>query len=221
MDITLPSGSWQTAALPSHGWPVFHPLRSPCFLCGSILNMAFAVLFFQILRISGALRQEIGERLDAEDALRRSEEKYRSIFENSVMGIFRTTPDGRYLSANPAGVRMHGYESQEEMIQSVTDMARSIKPDLILLDIQLPVMDGYAVARQLRAKPELAPVLIVAVTSYAMTGGRERTIEAGCNGYIEKPINPDTFLEQIEQYRTPKGVEEKRGGGDEKGSDCR
>jgi hypothetical protein len=61
------------AALPSHGWPVFHPLRSLYFLCGSILSMAFAVLFFQTLRISGALRQEIGERLDAEDALRRSE----------------------------------------------------------------------------------------------------------------------------------------------------
>jgi two-component system cell cycle response regulator DivK len=82
--------------------------------------------------------------------------------------------------------------------------AVSIKPDLILLDIQLPVMDGYAVARKLRAISGLAGVPIVAVTSYAMTGDRERTIEAGCNGYIEKPINPDIFTEQVEQHLTRK-----------------
>ena len=84
-------------------------------------------------------------------------------------------------------------------------MAESVKPDLILLDIQLPVMDGYTVARQLRSKTELAQVPIIAVTSYAMTGDREKTIEAGCNGYIEKPINPDTFVQQIEQHLASKG----------------
>ncbi len=84
--------------------------------------------------------------------------------------------------------------------QQGIDMALSMIPDLILLDIQLPVMDGYAVARALRADPRLDRVPIVAVTSYAMTGDRERTIEAGCNGYIEKPINPDTFLQQVEAH---------------------
>ena len=79
------------------------------------------------------------------------------------------------------------------------EMAEKIKPDLILLDIQLPVMDGYAVARTLRTKPDLAKVPIVAVTSYAMAGDREKTIAAGCNGYIEKPINPDIFMQQVEQ----------------------
>jgi two-component system, cell cycle response regulator DivK len=79
-------------------------------------------------------------------------------------------------------------------------MAVSIKPDLILLDIQLPVMDGYAVAGQIRTNPDLAQIPIIAVTSYAMTGDREKTIEAGCNGYIEKPINPDTFIQQVEQH---------------------
>lgn len=84
--------------------------------------------------------------------------------------------------------------------QQGIDMALSMIPDLILLDIQLPVMDGYAVARALRADPRLDRVPIVAVTSYAMTGDREKTIEAGCNGYIEKPINPDTFLQQVEAH---------------------
>jgi PAS domain S-box-containing protein len=125
-DITLPSGSWQMGALPANGWPMFNPLKSLYFLFGCILSLILSVLFFQLIRINAVLRQEITERLDAEDALRRSEEKYRSIFENAVMGIFRTTPDGRYLSANPAGVRMWGYKSQEEMIQSVTDIANQI-----------------------------------------------------------------------------------------------
>ncbi len=126
MDIALPSGSWQMAAMPASGWPVFNPLRSLYFLFGCIFSMIFSVLFYQLLRINSALRQGIGERLNAENALRQSEEKYRSIFENSVMGIFRTTPDGHYLSINPAGAKMYGYGSQEEMIQSVTDMAHQI-----------------------------------------------------------------------------------------------
>jgi len=79
-------------------------------------------------------------------------------------------------------------------------MARELIPDLILLDIQLPSMDGYAVAKSLRAEPALDKVPIVAVTSYAMPGDREKALDAGCNGYIEKPINPDTFTEEISAY---------------------
>ncbi|MBN1537391.1 MAG: response regulator [Anaerolineales bacterium] len=73
-------------------------------------------------------------------------------------------------------------------------------PHLILLDIQLPVMDGYAVASELRKNPALTDVPIVAVTSYAMPGDRERAMEAGCTGYIEKPINPETFVTEIKQF---------------------
>jgi len=71
-------------------------------------------------------------------------------------------------------------------------------PLLILLDIQLPRMDGYAVARALRQNSALATVPIVAVTSYAMPGDREKALAAGCTGYIEKPINPDTFVTEME-----------------------
>jgi two-component system, cell cycle response regulator DivK len=76
-------------------------------------------------------------------------------------------------------------------------MAREAVYDLILLDIQLPCMDGYAVARSLRGMPDLAAVPIVAVTSYAMSGDREKAMDAGCDGYLEKPINPDTFVEEV------------------------
>ncbi|MCX6567446.1 MAG: response regulator, partial [Candidatus Aminicenantes bacterium] len=72
-------------------------------------------------------------------------------------------------------------------------LAARSRPDLIILDIQLPGMDGYAVARELRKSPASQDVPIIAVTSYAMVGDRERALEAGCSGYIEKPINPDTF----------------------------
>jgi two-component system, cell cycle response regulator DivK len=73
-------------------------------------------------------------------------------------------------------------------------------PDLILLDIQLPGMDGYAVAEALRRNPAIAHIPIIAVTSYAMTGDRERILAAGCTSYIEKPINPETFPLEVSQF---------------------
>jgi two-component system, cell cycle response regulator DivK len=84
--------------------------------------------------------------------------------------------------------------------KSGIEMAASLKPDLILLDIQLPEMDGYTVARNLRKNPDLKVTPIIAVTSYAMPGDKEKAIESGCNGYIEKPINPDTFLSNVESH---------------------
>jgi two-component system cell cycle response regulator DivK len=99
----------------------------------------------------------------------------------------------------------HGYQViQARNGEEGVSQARQGKPDLILLDIQLPVMDGYAVARELRKNEVLAKVPIVAVTSYAMPGDRENALAAGCTGYIEKPIDPDTFITQVEQYLNPK-----------------
>jgi two-component system, cell cycle response regulator DivK len=79
-------------------------------------------------------------------------------------------------------------------------LAEHIGPALILLDIQLPGMDGYAVARALRAKSRFDSVPVVAVTSYAMPGDRERCVESGCNGYLEKPIDPETFALAVEEF---------------------
>jgi len=95
----------------------------------------------------------------------------------------------------------HGYEvfAARDGREGI-DRAAVVRPDLILLDIQLPLMDGYAVARQLRTNPDLAGIPIVAVTSYAMAGDRDKALAAGCTGYIEKPINPDTFKQQVEQH---------------------
>lgn len=78
-------------------------------------------------------------------------------------------------------------------------MAQHLKPDVILLDIQLPGMHGYDVARGLRQIPELAHTPIIAVTSYAMPGDREKALDAGCDNYIEKPIDPETFVQDVER----------------------
>ncbi|MFZ2643811.1 MAG: response regulator [Verrucomicrobiia bacterium] len=99
----------------------------------------------------------------------------------------------------------HGYE----VVSAVDgptgiELASRAQPSLILLDIQLPQMDGYAVARALRQNPALDGVPIVAVTSYAMVGDRENILAAGCDGYTEKPINPETFVAEIEQYLRPR-----------------
>ena len=84
------------------------------------------------------------------------------------------------------------------------DAARGLLPDLILLDIQLPLMDGYEVARRLRRNESLAATPIIAVTSYAMAGDRERALEAGATDYIEKPINPGTFVQQVGRHLAPR-----------------
>jgi two-component system, cell cycle response regulator DivK len=90
------------------------------------------------------------------------------------------------------------------------ELAASLLPDLILLDIQLPVMDGYTVARHLRQNPDLEDTPIVAVTSYAMPGDKEKAMESGCSGYIEKPIDPDTFEVQVGKYLSMKVHKERR-----------
>ena len=95
--------------------------------------------------------------------------------------------------------------------QEGLDLVTREQPDLILLDIQLPVMDGYTTARELKKIPELRATPIIALTSYAMAGDREKALEAGCTGYIEKPINPRTFIEQITQYLQDQSVQGERG----------
>jgi len=78
--------------------------------------------------------------------------------------------------------------------------AKECPPDVILLDIQLPGMDGYQIARELRKRSDLNTIPIIAVTSHAMVGDREKAMAAGATGYIEKPIDPDNFILRMESY---------------------
>lgn len=79
------------------------------------------------------------------------------------------------------------------------EKAGQVEPDLILLDINLPEIDGYDLAQRLRDMPSLKGVPILAVTANVMKGDRERTLEAGCDGYIQKPIDVDRLPEQIRE----------------------
>ena len=85
---------------------------------------------------------------------------------------------------------------------SVEAMERldSRKPDLILMDIQLPGMDGLALTRRLKADPGTANITVVALTAHAMSGDREQTLAAGCAGYISKPIDTRTFGSQVREF---------------------
>jgi CheY-like chemotaxis protein len=115
-----------------------------------------------------------------------------------------------------------GYEVIEAMEgQTGVELAAKEKPDLILMDIQLPDIDGLEATRRIRnaeggmrnkieegpyskseipdPKSKIKKIPIIALTSYAMVGDREKALEAGCTGYIEKPINPDTFIADMEK----------------------
>lgn len=101
-------------------------------------------------------------------------------------------------------LEQHGYKvfTAADGIRGI-EVAQSLVPALILLDIQLPTMDGYTIARALRQNEALRNIPIVAVTSYAMPGDREKALAAGCSGYIEKPINPKTFVAEMELALSP------------------
>lgn len=79
------------------------------------------------------------------------------------------------------------------------EMAEENLPDFIILDIQLPDIIGNEVLKRLRNKTETKFIPVVAMTSYAMAGDREKLLAAGCNGYVEKPINPRNVMEQLKQ----------------------
>jgi CheY-like chemotaxis protein len=95
-----------------------------------------------------------------------------------------------------AGYSVIHAHTGEEALQ----LADNEKPDLVLMDIQMPEMDGYEAAQQLRTMPGLEDVPVVAVTSYAMVGDRDKAMKLGFVGYIEKPISTETFVADIGQF---------------------
>jgi len=80
--------------------------------------------------------------------------------------------------------------------------AASERPDLILMDIQLPGLDGYEATRRIKADPTLSAIPIIAVTSYALTGDEEKALAAGCSAYVAKPYSPLELLNKLREYLT-------------------
>jgi two-component system cell cycle response regulator DivK len=83
---------------------------------------------------------------------------------------------------------------------SGVEAAAKHKPDLILMDIQLPVIDGYEATRRIKAIPELKGIPIIAVTSYALSGDESKARDAGCDGYVAKPFSPRQLLGQVKSF---------------------
>jgi len=73
-------------------------------------------------------------------------------------------------------------------------------PDLILMDMQLPKLDGYEATRRIKANEKSNKLPVIALTAYAMKGDREKALDAGCSGHIEKPIDPASFAEEVKKY---------------------
>lgn len=92
-----------------------------------------------------------------------------------------------------------------EVIEAVNgedgvSMAEANVPDLILMDIQLPIIDGYEATRRIKAKPGLGAIPIIAVTSYALSGDDKKAFEAGCDAYLAKPFSPRELLAKVREY---------------------
>ena len=108
-------------------------------------------------------------------------------------------PENRLLIRRVLG--SEGYTVHEASSAKIAlDVLQALQPDLILMDINLPEMDGYTLTTRIRALPNLGTVPIVALTANVMRGDRERSMEAGCDGYIQKPIDIDTIGNQIAHF---------------------
>ncbi len=94
------------------------------------------------------------------------------------------------------GYRVEMAGNAEEALQKLANRS----PDLILMDVQMPGMDGLTLTRRLKGDARTADIPVVALTALAMMGDRERTLEAGCSGYISKPINTRTFASEVSKY---------------------
>lgn len=113
--------------------------------------------------------------------------------------VVEDNPDNSDLVVDVLTLRGH------EVIQAANgregvEMARARHPDLILMDISLPIMDGFAATEEIKSDPQLKPVPVIALTAHAMAGDEKRALAAGCNGYITKPIDIKTFANKIQAF---------------------
>jgi two-component system cell cycle response regulator DivK len=146
------------------------------------------------------------------------------IWVDSVVGqgsVFTfTLPSGRAPSGGGMSRRILVVEDQEDNRQIIRDMLSALdyelaeaehgvealtavakqKPDLILMDIQLPIMDGYEATRRIKAQAAMKDVPIIAVTSYTLSGDEQKARDAGCDDFVPKPYSPRQLLAKIRQY---------------------
>ena len=113
--------------------------------------------------------------------------------------VVEDQPDNRQIIRDmliDTGYEIAEAENGEEALAAIAKQ----RPDLILMDIQLPVMDGYAATRRIKNDPALKSIPVIAVTSYALSGEEKKAREAGCDDYVPKPYSPRELLAKIRQY---------------------
>lgn len=108
-------------------------------------------------------------------------------------------PDNRNLVRRVLEAEGYSVIEAKDAAQAL-DRLQTMPTSLILMDINMPDMDGYTLTAKIRSMPEYKKIPIVAVTANVMRGDRERSLEAGCDGYIQKPIDIDTIAQQIERF---------------------
>jgi two-component system cell cycle response regulator DivK len=113
--------------------------------------------------------------------------------------IVEDTPDNRQIMRDL--LSSAGYELIEA-IDGAAGVVAAVAhlPDLILMDIQLPVLDGYEATRRIKANPETAGIPVIAVTSYALNGDEAKAHAAGCDGYVPKPFSPRQLLAKVREF---------------------
>ena len=94
-----------------------------------------------------------------------------------------------------------GYKVLEaDCAKQALSVLNAMTPDLILMDINMPDVDGYTLTSHIKTLPRMADIPVIALTANVMKGDRERTLNAGCDGYIQKPVDVDEFPKQISEY---------------------
>ena len=107
--------------------------------------------------------------------------------------------DNRQIIRDMLALTDYEISEAENGEEALAEIAKQ-RPDLILMDIQLPIMDGYTATRRIKADPALRSIPIIAVTSYALSGEDKKAREAGCDDYIPKPYSPRELLAKVRQY---------------------
>ena len=112
--------------------------------------------------------------------------------------VVEDTEDNRQILRDLLGMAGYSLVEASDGAEGVAKAAEH-KPDLILMDIQMPVMDGYEATRRIKADPTLASIPVIAVTSYALSGDEQKARDAGCDGYIAKPFSPRQMLAKVRE----------------------
>jgi two-component system cell cycle response regulator DivK len=113
--------------------------------------------------------------------------------------VVEDQPDNRQIIRDMLAPTYYEITEAEDGQQALEAIAKQ-RPDLILMDIQLPIIDGYTATRKIKADPTMRSIPIIAVTSYALSGEEKKAREAGCDDYVPKPFSPRQLLAKIRQY---------------------